>query len=394
MSNIKKIIGIVLALVMVLSMVSVAFAADAEEPAYSIRFEVVNDKTEIEPTDYTEIEVKLTTNFYASAISIPVFFDGSKVTVDASTTLPNSNIADENSKDVEKFYESVEHTPDTAALRALVYIAPYRSEIKKYNDETVMTLKVTANEDATSGEVKFDCIEDAIKTTQKPSGALYVSMNPYNLEVNPNWEEDPRCDALPVVVDDATITDAIAIINIKANDVVNTLKVKDDAPVTPYIDYTNGESAGYTAFIYGIDTLGWNDDFTPDATLDECLTTTLGDDYLVIEDVGGNETTGTIIKVLDADGDTVLETYVFIYFGDVDMDGSIGFSDAFMCEYYEMNYEGFDTLYQFMAGDLDGDGMPGLSDAYFCEYYEMNYEGMPSQAEVAALAYDIPYEIF
>ena len=394
MSNIKKIIGIVLALVMVLSMVSVAFAADAEEPAYSIRFEVVNDKTEIEPTDYTEIEVKLTTNFYASAISIPVFFDGSKVTVDASTTLPNSNIADENSKDVEKFYESVEHTPDTAALRALVYIAPYRSEIKKYNDETVMTLKVTANEDATSGEVKFDCIEDAIKTTTHPSGALYVSMNPYDLEVNPDWEEDPRCDALPVVVDDATITDAIAIINIKADDVVNTLKVKDDAPFEPYIDDKYTDSTEYTAFIYGIDTLGWNDDFTPDGALEDFLTTELGDEYLVIEEADGGQTTGTIIKVLAADMDTVLETYVFIYFGDVDMDGLVGASDAGICENYEMSYEGFETLYQFIAGDIDGDGMPGASDAGVFENFEMNYEGMPYQADVAAMAYDITYEIF
>ncbi|MCH5170018.1 MAG: hypothetical protein J1F24_01890 [Oscillospiraceae bacterium] len=392
MSNIKKIIGVVLALVMVLSMASVAFAAEGDY--YEISFNVVDGKTELAPGESTTIEVNLTTNFYASAISIPIFFDNSQVDVVATSKLAKDedqadrvNIADDNSDPdaIKKFYESVPHTPDTASLRAFVYVGKYYDQLYKYDNYTVMTLTVTAKEDAKSSVVIFDCIEEAIKTTTHPSGALYVAKNSSGSD---------EVDSMGEVIDDARITTAIANITIKADDVVNTLVIEDDAPVTPYIDYTNGESAGYTAFIYGIDTLGWNDDFTPDATLDECLTTTLGDDYLVIEDVGGNETTGTIIKVLDADGDTVLETYVFIYFGDVDMDGSIGFSDAFMCEYYEMNYEGFDTLYQFMAGDLDGDGMPGLSDAYFCEYYEMNYEGMPSQAEVAALAYDIPYEIF
>ena len=41
----------------------------------------------------------------------------------------------------------------------------------------------------------------------------------------------------------------------------------------------------------------------------------------------------------------------------------VGSSDAGIAEYYEMMYEGIDTLDSFMAGDLDGDAMPGASDA-------------------------------
>lgn len=392
MSNIKKIIGVVLALVMVLSMASVAFAAEGDY--YEISFNVVDGKTELAPGESTTIEVNLTTNFYASAISIPIFFDNSQVDVVATSKLAKDedqddrvNIADDNSDPdaIKKFYESVPHTPDTASLRAFVYVGKYYDQLYKYDNYTVMTLTVTAKDDAKSGVVIFDCIEDAIKTSTHPSGALYVAKNSSG---------NDEVDSMGEVIDDARITAATAEIKIKADDVVNTLAIKDDAPFDPYIDDKYADTTEFTAFIYGIDTLGWNDDFTPDGALEDFLTTELGDEYLVIEEADGGQTTGTIIKVLAADMDTVLETYVFIYFGDVDMDGLVGASDAGICENYEMSYEGFETLYQFIAGDIDGDGMPGAADAGVFENFEMNYEGMPTQAEVAALAYDITYEIF
>ncbi len=174
----------------------------------------------------------------------------------------------------------------------------------------------------------------------------------------------------------------------------NTLVLNENAPFEAYIDYDNNMGGEHTGTVYGFDTLGWNDLFEVDGTIADFVTTAYGDDYLEVIPTDGGETTGTVINVLDENGD-VVESYVYIYFGDVDMDGLVGASDALMCEYYEMMYEGFDNLASFMAGDLDGDAMPGSSDALIMEYWEMMYESMPLQADVAANVYgSIVYEIF
>ncbi len=380
MSNIKKIIGVVLALVMALSVATVAFAAS--EDAYSVV--ITSDKATLNAGDTATVTVKVTANYNASAMSIPVFFDNAKVNVEAATTLEHATIATEASPDVDKYFENSGHTKADYGIRALVYIAPYGTAITSYADTVVMTLTVTAK-DGASGAVVLECLDATVKTNANPAGTLYVAKNSSG---------NATVDSIAEVVDTANVTAATATINIAGASEPNTLAIKDTAPFAPTIDTANAASTEYTAFIYGIDTLGWNDAMTPDGALSDFLTTALGDDYLVIEPADGGETTGTVIKVLDADGVTVLETYVFIYFGDVDMDGVVGASDAYACEYYEMNYMGFDNLYQFMAGDVDGDGLPGASDAYFFEYYEMNYTGMPTQADVAAVASTIAYEIF
>lgn len=390
MSNIKKIIGIVLALVMALSVATVAFAAP--EDNYSVTFTA--DKTEISAGESATVDVKVTTNFNAIAMTIPVFFDNSKVTVTAVATLTGASEAAELSiasidsptnNNLSRYYKSISYTPADHGVVALNYIAVHGDTVRAYSNESVMRLTVKALE-GVSGAAVVECLEASVKTNENPNGTLLIAKNSSGTTT---------FDSLGEVVDNGVVTGAKTTITIAGGTpVVNTLAIKDTAPSTPFIDTKYAETTGYTGFLYGMDTLGWNDDMTPEGALADYLTTALGDDYLVIEPVNGNETTGTIVKVLDADGATVLETYVFIYFGDVDMNGLVGASDAYPCEYYEMNYMGFDNLYQFIAGDVNGDGMPGAADAYYFEYYEMNYMGMPSQADIAAVASTLTYEIF
>lgn len=379
MSNIKKIIGIVLALVMVLSMASVAFAADGD--AYTISFEVVDGKTELTAGDYTTINVKLTTNFNASAISIPVFFDGSQVTVEASTTLENSNIADETAKDVAKYYESVEHTPDTSALRALVYIAPYYSEIKKYNNETVMTLKITANEDIKTDDVLFECMEGSIKTTEHPAGALYVAKNSSGTN---------EVDSLPEVVNDATITNATATITLKGNSAEPELLLSEYGESVGAVisrDYCtsdeDSEGNTFAGCVMGIDTLGM---YTFD-TLDDCLTTPAGSITINTDDSNGSETTGTVIELRNDDGE-IVERYVFIYFGDVDRDGMITSGDSSIISDYELTLDGLNYEYELLAADVDADLMVTGADSSIISDYELTLDAegsfYPQQSEIAA----------
>lgn len=381
MSNIKKIIGVVLALVMALSVATIAFAANGD--AYSVT--ITSDKAELQAGETATVTVKVTANYNVSAMSIPVFFDNSQVTVSAgATTLANATIATEASPDVDKFFAGSGHTKDDYGVRALVYIAPYNADITSYTDATVMTFTVTANDDAT-GAVVLECIQATVKTSSNPSGALYVAKNSSG---------NATVDSLAEVIDDATITAATATINFASGaQIVNTLAIKDSAPSIPFIDYNNAASTDYTAILYGMDTLGWNDDITPEGELADYLTTELGDDYLEIEPVDGGETTGTIVKVLDADGVTVLETYVFVYFGDVDGDGLVDSNDKFVASYYGLNFDGIGTIEQLMAGDLDGDGWPTADDGFVMSYYGLNYTGLDSQQDIGAIAYEVEYEL-
>ena len=175
----------------------------------------------------------------------------------------------------------------------------------------------------------------------------------------------------------------------------NTLMFNENAPFEAIIDLENNLGGEYTGTIYGFDTLGWNEDWTVDGTIADFFTTAYGDDYLevIVPDTAGVETTGTIVNVLDEDGN-VVESYVFIYFGDIDMDGNIGESDAMLAADYEMLYEGFDTLDAFMAGDLDADALPGESDALLMADWESLYETFPFQSDIGAGNYGIVYEIF
>ena len=115
---------------------------------------------------------------------------------------------------------------------------------------------------------------------------------------------------------------------------------------------------------------------------------------IIVPEAAGVETTGTIVNVLDEEGN-VVESYVYIYFGDMDGDGAVGFSDSAIAYDYEMLFEGIETLDTFMAGDLDGDTMPGFADSAYMFDWEMLAEGMPYQADVAANVYgNIIYEIY
>ena len=176
----------------------------------------------------------------------------------------------------------------------------------------------------------------------------------------------------------------------------NTLVLNENAPFEAIIDLDNNLGGEYTGTIYGFDTLGWNEGWTPDGAIADFFTTAYGDEYLevIMPEEAGVETTGTIVNVLDEEGN-VVESYVYIYFGDMDGDGAVGLSDAAMAEDYEMLFEGIETLDTFMAGDLDADSMPGLSDSGTMFDWEMLAEGMPYQGDVAANVYgNIIYEIF
>ncbi len=380
-----KIISMVLVLMLIISIGTAVIISNAQDNSRKTQIILTVDKTELKTGESTVVTVKATTNYAVGTISIPVFYD--KTLTDVSDCFAplseyanNTVTTDLTAVDTAKIYANTGVDSKKYGFVLVNYIAGAGKNVKTMlNDEAVLTFKLTAKADV-KGEAVIKIITESAKTDSNSQGMLYFGAQPDGNVIN----------ALPENVKKIDTTNAVK--SIKVTDGKNTIALKNDAPYKAVIDTVNGGE--FDGAIYGIDTLGWNDMLEADGTIADFITTAYGDEYLeVVVGDAGVETTGTIVNVLDEDGN-VVETYVFIYFGDVDMDGLVGASDAYLCEYYEMMYEGIDTLYQFMAGDLDSDTMPGASDAYVCEYYEMMYEGILTQPEIAEAVKNNIYEIF
>ena len=370
----KKILSLALALVMALGVLTMGVFAAKTTPTAT--FTVSASASEVATGDEVTITVKAnaTETFYAGPMSLPIEYDASlfEYVADSATV---ANIYGESTT---KSAVKAEAGKLTVALTPSTSGAVTAPDLNGAN-LTVLTFKLKAIGSTGSSTV---AIADDQKTAANIGGKFYCgsfdSADPKTAELTEMGQTLNRVSA--------TISYAGAV-------EPNKLVIKDSAPSTPYIDKVN-KSEEYTASIYGIDTLGCNDDLTPEGTIADYLTTTLGDAYLrITTPESGAETTGTVIEVLDADGVTVLEKYIFIYFGDVDEDGNVGSADDFIVSYYEANYEGIVTLEQLMAGDIDGDGWAAAADGFAMTYYESEYTGLASQQEIAAKVNANTYEL-
>lgn len=318
MSNIKKIIGVVLALVMVLSVATIAFAADGD--AYSIA--ITADKTTLNPGESATVTVKLTTNYYASAISIPVFFDKSQVTVSAgTTTVQDATIATENSASIQPIYDGAGLSKDDYAVRALVLVPEWGAALKKYANEAVMTFTVTANEGAT-GSAVFECVSSSIKITPTHSnGSLYVGKNSSGTAVY---------DSLAETVNTCDITAAKATINFAGSTAdAADLALKATATAGIVIDTNKTFGGEYDGAVYGFTQVAANT-FMTNAYLNNNLQATNSGTLEFARPNGktsGGFGTGSLVKVKNTDG-SLSKTYVVVIFGDVDQNGMITAADT------------------------------------------------------------------
>lgn len=369
MTKAKKAISVVLAVVMIAGLFAFgAFAADQ-----NATIAVSASETQVEVGATVTVTVAATTDYYAAATSVPVYYDTAAFDLVPGSVTPSTDLYGAG-------YTDTAINTTEAGCVMVAFIPKAGGTAKQLSNTTLFTFQLTAKANAQASPIATKA--DDQKTATNIGGKLYLGA--YSTA-------DVNTATVTAVGQEFSLTNTAVNIGSVVTE-PNTLVIKETAPSQPVIDKTN--NCGYTGSVYGMDTLGWNDELTPEGAISDYLTTTLGDEYLRITTPdSGMETTGTLVEVLGADKSSVVETYVFIYFGDVDQDGLVGSSDDFVVSYYEANYIGIDSLPQFIASDLDGDGWPTSADGFTMTYYESNYTGMPSQADVAALAVGNVYEI-
>ena len=146
----------------------------------------------------------------------------------------------------------------------------------------------------------------------------------------------------------------------------------------------------FTGYLYGVEPEMFEDIYSVFEVIGD------GELEIIANEAGSEAGTGTIVNVLDLDGN-VVETYVLVIFGDVNGDGMIDAVDASDIEFhdawmYEASSNGmrFEYAYQALAADVNADYSADGVDAGDIEFhdaymYEMGSDGMRMyQADVLA----------
>lgn len=377
MTKAKKVLSLVLAVVMMFGVMSViAFANDAPNPQAG-KIVLEYDKTSYAAGETITVTAKLTTDYYAAATGIPLQFDAAAV--DYVSTAKGALFGSVDATEM-----AVNHL--TEGGKDFVYAAfsplSARGAVAQIcNDVVLLTATFRAKTAINDTKAVFGILDDQ-KTMSHLMGKLYVGAFESSDVKSTVYTTGQTLD-FPKMTAGPTEP--------------NTLKVKDSfvnassVIVDKYAPEFFVGDTETTGVIYGIETIGYYDGFTTMYALSEALTTTLGDEYLVITASNideGYESTGTKIEVLDTDRVTVLETYYFVYFGDVNGDGYVDNGDATACETYALNDTTLTNIFEILAGDANGDTYTDNGDATAISTCALNDADYVSQEAIAELFYN------
>lgn len=356
----KKILSLALAFVMALSVLTMGVFAAKTTPTAT--FTVSASASEVATGDEVTITVKAnaTETFYAGPMSLPIEYDKSlfEYVADSATV---ANIYGESTT---KSAVKAEAGKLTVALTPSTSGAVTAPDLNGAN-LTVLTFKLKAIGSTGSSTV---AIANDQKTADNIGGKFYCgsfdSANPKTAELTEIGQTLNRVSA--------------------------TISYKGGAVGTPELVLTaRGTEMGtvidrtstcndYAGYVYGIDTL------VDGESILDFVKTDVGS-VEVVENENGMVSTGATIVLKDAKGE-VIETYVFVYFGDVNGDGMIDLSDSDVIEssavFIEEIGEGTAT---FMSADVEVDGMLDLSDSDAIEAQCVFITDLPTQYELAAL---------
>ena len=361
----KKILSLALALVMALGVLTMGVFAAKTTPTAT--FTVSASASEVATGDEVTITVKAnaTETFYAGPMSLPIEYDASLFEYVADSAAVANIYGESTTKSAVK----AEAGKLTVALTPSTSGAVTAPDLNGAN-LTVLTFKLKAIGSTGSSTV---AIADDQKTAANIGGKFYCgsfdSADPKTAELTEMGQTLNRVSATisykgAVGTPELVLTAA----GEAAGTVISTAHCTGD---------------GFDGCVMGIDTLGiYNTE-----TIADNVTVNNGTMVVNTDASNGIETTGAVIEVYNNSGDLVAK-YVFIYFGDLDRDGSVTIADSTICSDYELTYEGLDEEFMLLAADVDGDSAVTIADATILSDYELTYDPEGSffntQAAIAA----------
>lgn len=354
MTKAKKVLSLVLAVVMVAAM----FAFSASAATENATFTVSVDKTPVTVGEEITVTVNLETDYYTASTNVPVYYDPAVFEFVAG---------------------SVVATPIFGAGT---------TGVVSYNDAATGCLKVGFYPDTTAGDATAQFMNGTLFTFKLraiANGTSDIALHAEDQKSATNVGGTLYCGAYASSVPDnnpATVGQAFTINNTTATvgaTATPELQLSEyGATMGAVIDRVRCTSTSeFSGCVYGIDTL-------TGASLSDYLTTPAGSVVVIPNDEYGAESTGATIQLLDESG-TVLETYVFIVFGDINGDCAVDGSDISLADAHDGYLEMLeDDTFMFYAGDITADGAVDGSDISVIDAYDAYVEDLPSQADVAA----------
>ena len=306
MTKAKKAISLIVSVVMLLGVLAVGvFANDNTGVAENGTIALSFDKASYSAGETVKVTVKLTTDYYAATVSVPVQYDSSAVKFVSGTTASTLFGAGDATKTV---------VNDAAAGgKTCVYVgvlpqAAGGAVAQKANGVVLSTLTFTASKAISDTAAAFGVLNDQ-KTMTNLGGKLYVGSYKTSDVTSTVYTTGQKL-TFPVMKA-AAAADPELILTEKGADYGTVIRT----------NLCTG-SGDYAGCVFGIDTLNGEN-------IEDYVTTKAGSIEVVANDQG-NITTGATI-LLKNDSGEVVATYVFIYFGDVNGDCGVDSSDASAC---------------------------------------------------------------
>lgn len=357
MTKAKKAISLIVSVVMLLGVLAVGvFANDNTGVSENGTIALSFDKASYSAGDTVKVTVKLTTDYYAATVSVPVQYDRSAVKFVSGTTASTLFGAGDATKTV---------VNDAAAGgKTYVYVGVLPqvaggAVAQKANGVVLSTLTFTASKAISDTAAAFGVLNDQ-KTMTNLGGKLYVGSYKTSDVTSTVYTTGQKL-TFPVMK--AAAADPELILTEEGNGAVIRT------------DLCTG-SGDYAGCVFGIDTLNGEN-------IEDYVTTKAGS-VEVVANEDGNMSTGATILLKDDSG-KVVATYVFIYFGDVNGDGSVDITDAAMVEAHDQWVETIDEdTAAYYASDVNYDAVIDITDSAAIEAQDQWVEELEAQNVIAA----------
>ncbi len=319
MTKAKKAISVVLAVVMIAGLFAFgAFAADQ-----NATITVSASETQVEVGATVTVTVAATTDYYAAATSVPVYYDTAAFDLVPDSVTPSADLYGAG-------YTDTAINTTEAGCVMVAFIPKAGGTAKQLNNTTLFTFQLTAKANAQASPIATKA--DDQKTATNIGGKLYLGA--YSTA-------DVNTATVTAVGQEFTLTNtAVTIGSAAAPELVVT------EGTTGYIDearkYVYGVKSGDEATAYFEATNG-------------------GTIEMVANDSGVKNGTGALLQLKGTDG-AVLDTYTLIIFGDVNGDASVDATDSSIILQNVAGTSELTELQQF-AGDVTADSVCDATDA-------------------------------